>query len=299
MADEKIANRTAVALGNFDGMHVGHMAVLRAAKGFESKGLTPLALLFDEHSLKAITGTAPPMLMTADERNRIIAENGLKIKTIVFNEIKDLSPQDFVEKILAGRFGARAVCCGYNYRFGKNASGNAQTMKEICDRLGLECRIAGEVDVDSRAASSTEIRKFIESGEIEKANAEAPDAASASFGRLMGEILVYREDRWSDTLRRMGDALGRFIYIMDACVDLDGDTFHERYNPFRRYYGLDNERRFRDILKMLLGECIRYFDVLPLVQDADILKNILCSGLWAEFDKKYNKKGPSDVSGSV
>ncbi len=170
MTDEKIANRTAVALGNFDGMHVGHMAVLRAAKGFESKGLTPLALLFDEHSLKAITGTAPPMLMTADERNRIIAENGLKIKTIVFNEIKDLSPQDFVEKILVGRFGARAVCCGYNYRFGKNASGNAQTMKEICDRLGLECRIAGEVDVDSRAASSTEIRKFIESGEIEKAN---------------------------------------------------------------------------------------------------------------------------------
>lgn len=170
MADEKVANRTAVALGNFDGMHVGHMAVLRAAKGFESKGLTPLALLFDEHSLKAITGTAPPMLMTADERNRIIAENGLKIKTIVFNEIKDLSPQDFVEKILVGRFGARAVCCGYNYRFGKNASGNAQTMKEICDRLGLECRIAGEVDVDSRAASSTEIRKFIESGEIEKAN---------------------------------------------------------------------------------------------------------------------------------
>lgn len=170
MADEKIANRTAVALGNFDGMHVGHMAVLRAAKGFESKGLTPLALLFDEHSLKAITGTAPPMLMTAEERNRIIAENGLKIKTIVFNEIKDLSPQDFVKKILVGRFGARAVCCGYNYRFGKNASGNAQTMKEICDRLGLECRIAGEVDVDSRAASSTEIRKFIESGEIEKAN---------------------------------------------------------------------------------------------------------------------------------
>ena len=170
MADEKIANRTAVALGNFDGMHVGHMAVLRAAKGFESKGLTPLALLFDEHSLKAITGTAPPMLMTADERNRIIAENGLKIKTIVFNEIKDLSPQDFVEKILVGRFGARAVCCGYNYRFGKNASGNAQTMKEICDRLGLECRIAGEVDIDFRAASSTEIRKFIESGEIEKAN---------------------------------------------------------------------------------------------------------------------------------
>lgn len=170
MADEKTANRTAVALGNFDGMHVGHMAVLKAAKSFESDGLTPLAVLFDEHSLKAITGTAPPMLMTPEERTRIITENGLKIKTIVFNEIKDLSPQDFVEKILVGKLGAAAVCCGYNYRFGKNASGNAQCMKEICDRLGLRCRIAGEVDIDSRAASSTEIRKYIENGEIEKAN---------------------------------------------------------------------------------------------------------------------------------
>lgn len=135
--------------------------------------------------------------------------------------------------------------------------------------------------------------------EIEKSNSEAPDAASAAFGRLMGEVLVYKADRWSDVLRRMGSALGQFIYIMDACVDLASDTFHNRYNPFRRYYGLDNEQRFRDILKMILGECIRWFDMLPLVQDVDILKNILCSGLWIEFEKKYNRKGPSDVSGSV
>ena len=117
MADEKIANRTAVALGNFDGMHVGHMAVLRAAKGFESKGLTPLALLFDEHSLKAITGTAPPMLMTADERNRIIAENGLKIKTIVFNEIKDLSPQDIRKFIESGEIEKANKMLGHPFGF--------------------------------------------------------------------------------------------------------------------------------------------------------------------------------------
>lgn len=136
-------------------------------------------------------------------------------------------------------------------------------------------------------------------GEIEGANAESPDEAATAFGQLMGEVLVYKEDRWSGTLRHMGNALGQFIYIMDACVDLDSDTFHNRYNPFRRYYGLSNEQRFRDILKMLLGECVRCFDVLPLVQDADILKNILCSGLWTEFNKKYNRKGPSDDKGSV
>ena len=170
MTDGNNANRTAVALGNFDGMHVGHMAVLEAAKSFESEGLMPVAVLFDEHSLKAITGKAPAMLMTVTERNRIINENGLRIETLIFNEIRDLSPSDFVEKILVGRLGAAAVCCGYNYRFGKGASGTAQTMSEICGRLGLQCRVSGEVDVDRCAVSSTKIRGFIENGEIEKAN---------------------------------------------------------------------------------------------------------------------------------
>ena len=170
MTDGNNANRTAVALGNFDGMHVGHMAVLEAAKSFESEGLLPVAVLFDEHSLKAITGKAPAMLMTVTERNRIINENGLRIETLVFNEIRDLSPSDFVEKILVGRLGAAAVCCGYNYRFGKGASGTAQMMSEICGRLGLQCRVSGEVDVDRCAVSSTKIRGFIENGEIEKAN---------------------------------------------------------------------------------------------------------------------------------
>lgn len=170
MTDGNNANRTAVALGNFDGMHVGHMAVLEAAKSFESEGLLPVAVLFDEHSLKAITGKAPAMLMTVTERNRIINENGLRIETLVFNEIRDLSPYDFVEKILVGRLGAAAVCCGYNYRFGKGASGTAQMMSEICGRIGLKCRVSGEVDVDRCAVSSTKIRGFIENGEIEKAN---------------------------------------------------------------------------------------------------------------------------------
>ncbi len=170
MADEKIANRTAVALGNFDGMHVGHMAVLEAAKSFRKDGLVPVAVLFDEHSMKAITGTAPPMLMTVGERNEFIIKNGLKTETIIFNEIKNLSPEDFVEKILVGRLGAGAVCCGYNYRFGKNAAGTAETMCEICGKLGIECKIAGEVDVAGYAVSSTQIRSFIENGEAEKAN---------------------------------------------------------------------------------------------------------------------------------
>lgn len=134
---------------------------------------------------------------------------------------------------------------------------------------------------------------------LEKERIEDPDAASAAFGRLMGEILVYREDRWSGQLRAMGEALGRFIYIMDAAMDLDRDTARNSYNPFRRFYGLDNECRFRDILKMLLSDCVREFDYLPLVRDADILKNILCFGLWQQFDRKFSSGEKTDVSGPL
>lgn len=135
---------------------------------------------------------------------------------------------------------------------------------------------------------------------LEEHRIEDADAAASSFGALMGEILVYREDRWSDTLRAMGMALGRFIYIMDAVMDLDADTRKNSYNPFRRYYGLDNLDRFRDILKMLLAECVYHFDKLPLVQDVDILKNILCLGLWQKFYARFDRqKGKEDVSGPV
>jgi len=134
---------------------------------------------------------------------------------------------------------------------------------------------------------------------LEKSGGDA-DACAETFGKLMAEVFVWKEDRWSDTLRAMGMALGRFIYIMDACMDLEEDVKKGRFNPFSQRHGAeDNEEFFREVLKMLLGECLFYFDRLPLVQDVAIMQNILCVGLWAQFDKKYNIKESSDVSGSL
>ena len=136
---------------------------------------------------------------------------------------------------------------------------------------------------------------------LEKANCPVPDEVAACFGDMMGELFVYEEDRWSDTLRSLGRALGETIYIMDAALDLDADTLRNRYNPFRRFYGLPgNEQRFREILKMLLASCLPAFDRLPLVQDAKLLQNILCVGLWAQFDKKFSgRKEIPDGTGSL
>jgi len=148
--------------------------------------------------------------------------------------------------------------------------------RTAAERLPRQCRAAEE----GVAALS----------ELEKARVEDPDRAAACFAALMGECFRFRDDHWSGSLYRLGAALGRFLYIMDACMDLDGDAAFNRFNPFRRYYGLDNAARFRDILKLLLADCVRELDYLPLVQDAAILNNILCAGLWSQFEKKYGSE---------
>jgi hypothetical protein len=149
--------------------------------------------------------------------------------------------------------------------------------EDVCERYPRQCAVMQE--------------SLRELGTLEKDRREDPDAASACFGRLLGELFVWREDRWADTLRRMGEALGRAVYVMDACMDLDGDAARGRYNPFRRWYGLsDNRERFRAMLQMLMGDCLRAFDILPLVQDVSILKNILCIGFWSQFERKYGEK---------
>ncbi|MBQ5977386.1 MAG: hypothetical protein IJL51_04545 [Oscillospiraceae bacterium] len=136
--------------------------------------------------------------------------------------------------------------------------------------------------------------------ELEKNGEADPDAAAACFGALMAELFVRREDRWAPQLRSLGGALGRFIYILDACMDLDKDALLGRYNPLRRRYGMNNAAAFRDILKMLLGDAVRAFDALPLVQDAGLMQNILCAGLWAAFDKKFgSEEGTAHGSGSL
>lgn len=168
--------------------------------------------------------------------------------------------------------------------------GEAAALKRSYDKLAADYPRQHQAMQDSLAALQR----------LEKERIEDADAAAASFGHMMAEILVYKQDRWSETLRSMGMALGRFIYVMDAVMDLDSDTVRNSFNPFRRFYGLNNEQRFRDILKMLLAECIYYFDKLPLVQDADILKNILCLGLWQQFDARYpGQKGKTNVSGPL
>lgn len=170
MTDKKLNNGCAVALGNFDGLHIGHIAVINRTVEEAGKELTAAVMLFDEHSMKAVTGEAPPKLITDLERASIFEEKGIETFTVNFSEIRDFSPEEFVEEILIKKLNAKVVLCGFNYRFGNKAKGDAKLLEKLCIEKSIKCVIIDEVEIDGMAVSSTSIRKAVECGDIEKAN---------------------------------------------------------------------------------------------------------------------------------
>ena len=118
---------------------------------------------------------------------------------------------------------------------------------------------------------------------LEKENCPNPDGPAHCFGRLLGELLVYREDLWAPTLRQMGDALGRFIYLADAAVDYRKDLRKGKYNPFIAMGSGEDWQRWDDYLVLAMARCTGYYEKLPLVQDKKLLDNILYSGVWTNF----------------
>jgi len=119
--------------------------------------------------------------------------------------------------------------------------------------------------------------------QLEKAGCANPDEPAGVFGELMAELLVVEEDLWAPTLRQMGRALGRFIYLLDAAVDFDKDKRKGKYNPYLAM-GLEKDwARWEDYLVLTMGRCTASFERLPLVQDKALLDNILYSGVWVNY----------------
>ena len=124
------------------------------------------------------------------------------------------------------------------------------------------------------------------------------DRAGGIFGELMAEIFDFRKDQWSSALRRIGFSLGKFIYILDAYDDMEKDRKNGSFNPLLSLTGMpDLDGYVRGVLTMAVSDCAAAFETLPVVENIDILRNILYSGIWRKFDEKFRKRtedtGPS------
>ena len=125
---------------------------------------------------------------------------------------------------------------------------------------------------------------------LEKSGSCDVDTLSGCFGRAVGECFVYAEDNWQGDLYCMGQALGRFIYIMDAWDDVRKDSRRGRFNPFTDDKDApDFDGKVKTMLDTYIALSAEAFEKLPIVKDADIIRNVLYSGVWTRYAIKAGK----------
>ena len=182
-------SRNSIALGTFDGFHIGHMAVIEKAR---ESDFPLLVLLFNEHPLKVIQGHAPAKLLTDAVFKRICEQLRLNCCFIDFSEIVNMTPEQFFYDILIKKLNAGELTCGENYTFGKGGAGNCETLKSLCKKSGIRLNIVETVKYKNEAVSSTRIRRLIENGEMDDVAAMLSRPFSYSFKVVEGKHLGRR-----------------------------------------------------------------------------------------------------------
>lgn len=166
---------TAIALGNFDGVHLAHAALVQLAAAYANKNSTKsLAYVFEPHPKLLLAKEANiRLLMTAETKEARLCEAG--IDEVYFErrgmEILSLSPEAFVKTVLKKQLDASFVTAGFNYRFGRGASGDAAQLTALCHAHGIECRIMEPMEAEGAPVSSTRLRHLLSEGDIKAYNA--------------------------------------------------------------------------------------------------------------------------------
>lgn len=217
----------AVALGLFDGVHLGHRRVLSSTLG--SEGLVSCVLSFGEGAASLKTDAVK---LCSDEHTAALFE-AIGIEEWFqadFAAYRDLSPQGFVEQVLVCQLGAKRVCCGFNFRFGKGGAGDAALLQTLCEAHGIETVIAQALVDGEAPVSSDRIRRLIEAGDVPTAS------------RLLGHPFVI------DSPVSHGQALGRVLGSPTANQILPERFVRPRFGVYmstavidgKTYYGVTN-----------------------------------------------------------
>lgn len=164
-------SNTAIALGFFDGLHKGHRNVISLAAAEKKNGLTPVCFTFSKSPKSILNGTSTNALMTNDDKIKTLEKLGIeRTYQADFKKIMNTTAHDFVQKILIDTLKAKKLFCGFNYRYGKNGEGNAETLKNYCESNGIELTVVPAQESEGEVVSSTLIRKLIADGNVKKAN---------------------------------------------------------------------------------------------------------------------------------
>ena len=163
----------AIALGYFDGVHMGHRVLMeRAVQRAHEIGGVSAVFTFDQHPSTLISGHSVPLL-TAESYRRVEIQQLGGVDEVIFghfdDEMRTMDWRDFIHKLLIGRFNARYIISGHNNRFGYKGLGTPEGMAEECAKVGVGYDCIPDVTIDGIVVSSTYIRKLVAVGDMERA----------------------------------------------------------------------------------------------------------------------------------
>lgn len=224
------ARGAAVALGNFDGLHAGHRAVIdRARLSAKKLGAQLGVATFEPPPRRHFQPDAPPFrLLTPRRRELRLAALGVDVCYLLpFGApMAAMTDREFCEIVLKQQLGARVVCVGFDFRFGKNRMGNPDTLKRLGAELGFGVEVVEEVATGGEKASSTRIREMIERGEV--------DAA----GRALGGLWI------TDAIVEHGEKRGRTLGFPTANMQL-GEIVHPAHGVYAVWARIQDDSLWR------------------------------------------------------
>jgi riboflavin kinase/FMN adenylyltransferase len=164
---------TVVSIGFFDGVHRGHQTIIRrAVQQAQNLGIRSAVVTFDRHPMEVVQpGSQPKLLMTLARRAATLAAQSVDLVVVLpfTDQLRHLEPEAFVDHVLVGPLQARRVIVGSNFRFGHKAAGDVTTLAEVGPSRGFTVEGVTLLELDGTVISSTEIRRTLEDGNVERA----------------------------------------------------------------------------------------------------------------------------------
>ena len=182
---------TSVALGYFDGVHLGHQAVIgRAVQEGRSRGLCPSVFTFTMGSQRPDGKVQARHLVSDETKYEALQDLGVEyVCCPQFEDFRGMDPQEFVDTLLIGSLKAKVLVCGYDFHFGHFAAGNPALLTELCQARGVEVFVVPAVAYEGEPISSTRIRRAVSQGEMEQARALLGRPYGVDFPIVQGNHL--------------------------------------------------------------------------------------------------------------